>query len=402
MIYDQILVRYGEISTKGKNRGQFIDRLRANTAYVLKDFKNIKIRAHRDRMYIELNGENWEKVAKPLKKVFGIQSFSPVMKVEKDIENIKEGSLALFQKLGAAGKTFKVATRRSDKTFEYTSNEMNQMLGSHLLQHIPDLRVDVHQPDYELQVEVRHDAVYLTCEVIDGAHGLPVGSSGKAMLMLSGGIDSPVAGYLAMKRGLLLEAVHFASPPFTSEHAKQKVIDLGKVLAEVSGKFTIHIVPFTEIQQLIQEKIPQSYTMTTTRRIMLRITDKIREQRNGLAIVTGESLGQVASQTIESMYTINEVTNTPVLRPLVTMDKNDIIAIAEKIGTLAISNRPYEDCCTIFTPQQPATKPRRDKVNQYEAGIDFDSLIDKAVAGVETIKLEAGKDYDESELADLL
>lgn len=402
MLYDHILVRYGEISTKGKNRGDFIECLRANTAYVLREFKKIKIQAKHDRMYIQLNGEDWRKIAQPLKKVFGIQSFSPVVKVKKDIEAIKESARALLAEMEPTGKTFKVSARRSDKSFPYTSNELNQNLGGYLLQEFPGLSVDLHNPDIELLVEVRNDFVYLTSEVIDGAHGLPVGSGGKAMLMLSGGIDSPVAGYLAMKRGLLLEAVHFASPPFTSEQAKQKVIDLGKILAEVSGQFTIHFVPFTKIQQLIQEKVPQSYTMTITRRMMLRITDEIRKQREGLAIVTGESLGQVASQTLESMFTINEVTNTPIIRPLVTMDKIDIIAIAEKIGTLPISNRPFEDCCTIFTPQRPATKPRRDKANQYEAGIDFDTLIAEAVAGVETMNLKAGQLSEDPDIAGLL
>ncbi|MFS8651024.1 MAG: tRNA uracil 4-sulfurtransferase ThiI [Caldibacillus sp.] len=402
MLYDHILVRYGEISTKGKNRGDFIECLRTNTAYVLRDFKKIKIQAKHDRMYIQLNGEDWRKIAQPLKKVFGIQSFSPVVKVKKDIEAIKESARALLAEMEPTGKTFKVNARRSDKSFPYTSNELNQNLGGYLLQEFPGLRVDLHDPDIELLLEVRNDFVYLTSEVIDGAHGLPVGSGGKAMLMLSGGIDSPVAGYLAMKRGLLLEAVHFASPPFTSEQAKQKVIDLGKILAEVSGQFTIHFVPFTKIQQLIQEKVPQSYTMTITRRMMLRITDEIRKKREGLAIVTGESLGQVASQTLESMFTINEVTNTPIIRPLVTMDKLDIIAIAEKIGTLPISNRPFEDCCTIFTPQRPATKPRRDKANQYEAGIDFAPLIAEAVAGVETMTLKAGQLSEDPDIAGLL
>ena len=198
------------------------------------------------------------------------------------------------------------------------------------------------------------------------AGGLPIGSSGSAMLMLSGGIDSPVAGFLTMKRGVEIECVHFYSPPFTSERSKQKVVDLAEKLAEVNGRMVLHIVPFTEIQKLIQKQIPDNYTMTTTRRLMLRVTDAIREQRKALAIVTGESLGQVASQTMESMYTINEVTNTPILRPLLAMDKTEIIEIAERIGTHAISIRPFEDCCTVFTPTNPKTKPRREKVNHYE------------------------------------
>ncbi|MCM3054198.1 MULTISPECIES: tRNA uracil 4-sulfurtransferase ThiI [Bacillaceae] len=401
MIYDQILVRYGEISTKGRNRGLFVDKLRENVQYVLRDFPGIKIKANRDRMYITLNGEKLDEVCTRLKNVFGIQSFSPVVRVNKDMELIKESSLKLFQKLHAQGKTFKVQARRADKEFPYHSDEMNNLLGGHLLQNIEGLTVDVHHPDLELKVEVRKDAVYLTCEVIKGAGGLPVGSSGKAMLMLSGGIDSPVAGYMAMRRGLLLEGVHFYSPPFTSERSKQKVIDLGKKLAGVNGQFILHIVPFTEIQQLIYEKVHENYAMTIMRRMMLRITDEIRERQEGLAIVTGESLGQVASQTLDSMFTINEVTNTPIIRPLISMDKTDIIKIAEDIDTLEISNRPYEDCCTIFTPAQPKTKPKRDKANQYETHFDFEPLLQKAVNHIETIQLSSQEENQQNVFADL-
>ena len=387
MIYDQILIRYGEISTKGKNRIFFVDKLRDNVRYVLQDFPKLKIRANRDRMYIHLNGEPWEPIAERLSKVFGIQSLSPVVKTKKDIDIVKDACLVLFKKLEAEGKTFKVNARRADKNYPYNSDELNNILGGHLLSNIPGLKVDVRNPDLELKVEVRFDGVYLTCEVIKGAGGLPVGSSGKAVLMLSGGIDSPVSGYLAMKRGLELEGIHFYSPPFTSERSKQKVIDLGKVLAKVNGKFVLHIVPFTEIQQLIQEKVPENYTMTVTRRMMLRIADIIREKQEALAIVNGESLGQVASQTLDSMFVINEVSNTPILRPLITMDKTDIIDIAREIGTLDISNRPYEDCCTIFTPAQPKTKPKRERVHKFESYMEFDSLIQKAVDGIETLEL---------------
>jgi len=401
MIYDQILVRYGEISTKGRNRGLFVAKLRENVQYVLRDFPKIKIKANRDRMYIILNGEKLDEVCTRLKNVFGIQSFSPVVRVNKDMESIKENSLKLFQKLHAQGKTFKVQARRADKEFPYHTDEMNNLLGGYLLQNIDGLTVDVHHPDLELKVEVRKDAVYLTCEVIKGAGGLPVGSSGKAMLMLSGGIDSPVAGYMAMRRGLLLEGVHFYSPPFTSERSKQKVIDLGKKLARVNGQFILYIVPFTEIQQLIYEKVHENYAITIMRRMMLRITDEIRERQEGLAIVTGESLGQVASQTLDSMFTINEVTNTPIIRPLISMDKTDIIKIAEDIDTLEISNRPYQDCCTIFTPAQPKTKPKRDKANEYETHFDFEPLIQKAVDHIETIRLSSQEENQQNVLADL-
>lgn len=401
MIYDHILIRYGEISTKGRNRSFFVDKLRKNVKYVLRDFEKIKIIANRDRMYIELNGENWEEIATRLKKVFGIQSLSPVLKVGKDIEEIKESSLQLMKKLRTGNETFKIQARRSDKEYPYDSNELNHIIGGHILKNIEGIKVDVHHPDFELKVEVRNGAVFLTCEVIQGAGGMPVGSSGKAMIMLSGGIDSPVAAYLAMKRGLQVEAVHFFSPPFTSERSKQKVIDLGIKLAEVSGTLKLHIVPFTEIQQEILKHVSENYTMTIMRRMMLRITDRIRQKQDGLAIVTGESLGQVASQTLDSMYTINEVTHTPVIRPLITMDKNDIINIARKIDTLEISNRPFEDCCTIFTPSQPKTKPKLDKAIHYESYFDFEALIEKALDGIETMTLKAGEKVSESEFEEL-
>ena len=268
------------------------------------------------------------------------------------------------------------------------TDEVNHTFGSHILQNVPNLKVDVKQPDINLQIEIRTEATYLSCETIQGAGGLPAGSSGKAMLMLSGGIDSPVAGYLSMKRGLEVEGVHFFSPPFTSERAKQKVLDLGEKLAKMNGHFRLHIVPFTEIQQLIQKQIPENYTMTTTRRLMLRITDALREKQEALAIVTGESLGQVASQTIESMYAINEVTNTPILRPLIMMDKPDIAKIAQEIDTYEISIRPFEDCCTIFVPASPKTKPRREKVMRYESFIDFEPYIQQAVENTETILIK--------------
>ncbi|WP_062355070.1 tRNA uracil 4-sulfurtransferase ThiI [Bacillus kwashiorkori] len=395
MMYDQILIRYGELSLKGRNRNLFVDKLRRNVQYVLKDFKNIKIHANRDRMYISLNGENWHSISEKLSKVFGIQSFSPVLKVDRDIENVKKQAVHLFNELNATGKKFKVSAKRADKTYEYDTNDLNQMIGGHLLKNINDLTVDVHHPDVDLKVEVRKNAIYLTCEIIKGAGGLPVGSSGKAMLMLSGGIDSPVAGYLAMKRGLLVEGVHFFSPPYTSERSKEKVLDLGKRLAEVSGMFKLYIVPFTEIQQHIIQHIPENYTMTVMRRVMLQITDAIRNREEGLAIITGESLGQVASQTLDSMHVINEVTNTPVIRPLVTMDKDDIIRIAREINTLDISNRPFEDCCTIFTPSQPKTKPKKDKVHQYEIRMNIEPFIEQAMEGVEIVEIHAGQDMNQ-------
>ncbi|HEY2419944.1 MAG TPA: tRNA uracil 4-sulfurtransferase ThiI, partial [Neobacillus sp.] len=337
MEYDRILIRYGEISTKGRNRNQFVEKLRKSIRRALAPFPKVKIQANRDRMYVLLNGENGNEIIGILKNIFGIQSFSPALKVKKDLEMMKPVALKLVSALYNEGNTFKITAKRADKTFKLNTNEINDTFGGHILTNIPGIKVDVKNPDINLQIEVREEAVYLSCETISGAGGLPVGSGGKAMLMLSGGIDSPVAGYLTMKRGLEIEAVHFFSPPFTSERSKQKVIDLSKKLAEINGSLTLHIVPFTEIQQTIQRKIPENYSMTSTRRFMLRITDEIRKKQEGLAIITGESVGQVASQTLESMFAINEVTNTPLLRPLIMMDKQDIIKIANEIGTLDIS-----------------------------------------------------------------
>lgn len=385
MNYDRILIRYGEISTKGRNRHQFVERLRRSIKDALQSYPMVKIEAGRDRMFILLNGENSSEIIKVLQKIFGIRSFSPAVKVERDIEKIKQAADELFRNLYQAKQTFKISAKRADRTFEYNTDDINQILGAYILTRFPNLKVDVRKPDVNLEVEIRSEAAYLSAETILGPGGLPVGSSGKAMLMLSGGLDSPVAGYMAMKRGMELEVVHFFSPPYTSERAKQKVIDLTKKLSEIAGALTLHIVPFTKAQEAVSKQIPENYVMTTTRRLMLRITDELRRKHEALAIVTGESLGQVASQTLESMFTINEVTTTPILRPLIMMDKSDIIKIAQEINTHDISIRPFEDCCTIFVPASPKTKPKREKVNFYESFMDFEVFIQEAVNNSETI-----------------
>ncbi|MEH7418342.1 tRNA uracil 4-sulfurtransferase ThiI [Neobacillus drentensis] len=396
MNYDRILIRYGEISTKGRNRHKFVEKLRKSVKMALASFPNIKIEASRDRMYVLLNNENGIEIIEKLKHIFGVQSFSPAIKVERNVEALKNSALDFVRSHYKEGQTFKVTPKRSDKTFELNTDGINRTIGGYLLQNISGLRVDVKNPDINLRIEVREDAIYLSCETIPGAGGMPSGSNGKAMLMLSGGIDSPVAGYLAMKRGLEIEAIHFHSPPFTSERAKEKVIDLTKKLSEMHGSsIKLHIVPFTNVQQAVREQIPENYTMTSTRRMMLRIAEQIRIKQEALAIITGESLGQVASQTLESMFTINEVTNTPILRPLIMMDKTDIIKIAQEIDTLDISNRPFEDCCTIFVPASPKTKPRREKVQHYESYFDFTSLIDEAVQNVETLVIEPEEQQSE-------
>ncbi|MCJ8009602.1 tRNA uracil 4-sulfurtransferase ThiI [Lederbergia wuyishanensis] len=401
MNYDRILIRYGEMSLKGRNRKHFVQKLKKNIKFILRKFKNIRIESEWDRMYVQLNGEPVEQIIGGLKKVFGIQSFSPAIKTEKNIDAIRDAALHIVNQAHQPGNTFKVSARRSDKTFEYDTNGLNHAVGAHILINVEDIKVNVKNPDINLIVEVRHDAAYVSGQVFQGAGGFPVASSGKAMLMLSGGIDSPVAGFLTMKRGVGIEAVHFHSPPFTSERAKQKVIDLARKLAEYSGSVKIHIVPFTQIQETIHKEIPEGYTMTSTRRMMLRITDALREKNEGLAIVTGESLGQVASQTMDSMYAINSVTSTPILRPLITMDKIDIIKIAEEIDTLEISNRPYEDCCTIFTPPSPKTRPRLEKVLAFEQKLDWEPLLSEAIENTETIIVSERRNQEEIDVEDL-
>ncbi|WP_077214253.1 tRNA uracil 4-sulfurtransferase ThiI [Bacillus dakarensis] len=402
MNYDRILIRYGEISTKGRNRNKFVEKLKRSIQRAIVDYPNAKVQGKRERMHIVLNGDNGDEIIQRIKGIFGISSLSPAVKTSNEIEEMKEAALKLFQRVYTEGSTFKISARRADKTYFLDTNELNQTFGAHLLKNIPGLKVDVKKPDINLQIEVREEGTYLSCENIPGAGGLPIGSSGKAMLMLSGGIDSPVSGFLSMKRGLELEAVHFFSPPFTSERSKQKVIELAEKLSYANGGyFTLHIVPFTAIQQLIQKQVPENYTMTTTRRLMLRITDALREKFGGLAIVTGESLGQVASQTIESMYAINDVTNTPILRPLITMDKTDIIKIAQDIDTHDISIQPYEDCCTVFVPSSPKTKPKKEKVQYYESFVDFEPLIMEAVEGTETIQISPKKEQEADSLDEL-
>ncbi len=400
MKYDHILVRFGEISTKGKNRKKFIEKLRQHIRFVLKDFEALKYASDRDRITIMLNGEDPEPISEQLKGVFGIQSFSLAVKCETNLDAIKEAALTAVQEVYEQGNTFKVSTKRSYKQFELDSNEMNREIGGHVLRKTENLTVNVKQPDVHLRIEIREQATYITFKDVKGAGGLPVGSSGRAMLMLSGGFDSPVAGYQAMKRGIQIEAVHFFSPPYTSERAKQKVIDLTECLAAYGGEIKLHIVPFTKIQELIHKQVPENYTMTSTRRMMLKIADKIREKRDALAIITGESLGQVASQTLESMYAINHVTNTPIIRPLIAVDKNDIIDEARRIGTYETSIQPFEDCCTIFTPPSPKTKPKLEKVERYESFADFEPMLDEAVEQIETIIVKNEKKAAD-EFADL-
>ena len=395
MQYSEIMVRYGELSTKGKNRMRFINKLKHNMKHVLSIYPDVRVVADRDRAHIYLNGTDYVSVAESLKQIFGIQGFSPSYKVEKNLETIKKAVQDVMKDVYHEGLTFKITSKRSDHNFEMDSRELNQYLGSAVFEVLPDIQAQMKGPDVNLKVEIREEAAYLSYENIKGAGGLPVGTAGRGMLMLSGGIDSPVAGYLALKRGVDIEAVHFASPPYTSPGALKKAQDLTRKLTKFGGNIDFIEVPFTEIQEEIKEKAPEAYLMTLTRRFMMRITDRIREERNGLVIINGESLGQVASQTLESMRAINAVTATPIIRPVVTMDKLEIIDIAQKIDTFDISIQPFEDCCTIFAPDRPKTNPKIKNVEQYEKRMDVEGLVERAVAGIKVTTITPQADHDE-------
>ena len=381
------MVRYGELSTKGKNRKDFIGRLAGNVTKVLREFPQVEIHPRHDRMHIVLNDAPFEEVDQRLKKVFGIQTYSPTIKVEKTLAEIEKTALALMKETFKKGMTFKVNTKRSDHQFLYDTNELNKMVGDYLFSHMDDLKVEMKHPDIVLRIEVRKDAVYISNQLLHGAGGMPVGTGGRAVMMLSGGIDSPVASYLALKRGVDIDMVHFYSPPYTTEKALNKAKELTGILANYAGKINFIAVPFAEIQETIKEKIPEGYLMTVQRRFMLELADKIRAKRRGLAIFNGESVGQVASQTLESMAAINDVTTTPVIRPVATMDKTEIINLAEEIGTFDLSIQPFEDCCTIFAPPRPKTKPKIEKAREFENRLDAAGLIERALAGIQVTSI---------------
>ncbi|WP_295746334.1 tRNA uracil 4-sulfurtransferase ThiI [uncultured Limosilactobacillus sp.] len=406
MNYDEVMVRYGELSTKGHNRKSFIDRLGSNVRHAVHDFPDVKVHPGPDRLHITLNGTPSQPVMDRLSAVFGIQNFSPSIKVERTFGATKEAAIALVKKLVDHPQTFKIQTRRADHDFAMDAMQMNRDLGAAVLDAFPGLlTVDVHHPDLEIRVEIRKNGIFLSCETIKGAGGLPVGTAGKGMMMLSGGIDSPVAAYLAMKRGVDLEMVHFYSPPYTSEQALAKAKELTAKLAKYSGRIKFIQVPFTEIQETVKEKVPEGYLMTVQRRFMLRLAVELAHRRRGLAVFNGESLGQVASQTMESMRAIEEVTNLPVLRPVLSYDKTEIIKIAEDLDTYDLSILPYEDCCTVFTPPRPKTKPRVDKARQYEQALDVDGLMQRALDGIKITTIHPGDEFlnaNEDVFAELL
>lgn len=388
MKYDHILVRYGELTLKTKNRKMFVNAIRNTMIRSLQNF-DVKVKANRDRAYIELFDADPYEVMDALKHVTGILSVSPVVKLDKTEELMKETALS-FAGDFKEGSTFKIEVKRADKDFHLKTFDIQDMLGGLLLRNIENIDVDVKNPGYKVMVEVRADAIYMYHDVIKCVGGLPAGTGGRALLMLSGGIDSPVAGFEIMKKGVEMEAIHFHSPPYTSPQATDKVKQLIDIMSERTGvDIKLHIVPFTELQTTLYDKIPDNMSMTSTRRIMLRIAEKLSEKINAEAIVNGENLGQVASQTLTSMHAINAVTNYPVLRPLLTLEKNDIVKMAKEYNTYETSIMPFEDCCTIFKPKAPKTKPALDKVLKFESNVDFESMIDTAIENIEIYETNA-------------
>lgn len=406
MQYTEIMVRYGELSTKGHNKKSFIDRLGDNVRHALHSFDQVKVHAQRDRLHVELNGADYDQVMDRLKLVFGIQNFSPSIRVEKSFDAAAKAAAQMIEEQVDHPITFKIETRRSDHHFELDTFAMNNKLGGYLLDKFPDkLKVDVHHPDLTLRVEIRLNGIFLSSETIKGAGGLPVGTAGKGMMMMSGGIDSPVAAYLAMKRGVSLEMVHFYSPPYTSPQALAKAQQLTERLAKYSGSIRFIQVPFAEIQETVKEKVPEGYLMTVQRRMMLRLAATLMVKRHGLAIFNGESLGQVASQTMESMLAINDVTSYPVLRPVLSYDKTEIIKIAEQIGTYDLSILPYEDCCTVFTPPSPKTRPSVERARKYEQRLDIEGLMKRSLDRIKITNIHPGEDFlnqNEDVFAELL
>ncbi|MGL5978060.1 MAG: tRNA uracil 4-sulfurtransferase ThiI [Erysipelotrichaceae bacterium] len=382
--FDRILVRFGELSTKGKNKKIFINRLLSNTKDALKAFDALTYEKTHDRLYIVLNGEDHEAVAKVLKNVFGIYSFSFAAKVNSDIDQIVETAVKLATPYADTDTTFKIDTRRQHKLFYMVSDEINRAVATPILRDL-HLKVDVKKPMLRITIEVHQFDTYIMTDKILGAGGYPVGVGGKALLMLSGGIDSPVAAYMTQKRGVMVEAIHFASPPYTSARAQQKVMDLASITSMYQGKMRVHVIPFTDLQLAIYNNCDIPYAITIMRRMMYRIAERYAREHKLGAIVNGECLGQVASQTLESMDVINNVVSIPVLRPLISFDKLDIIEIAKKIETYETSIQPFEDCCTIFTPKNPVTKPTIRKAEYNENKFDFEPLIEQCLANVETI-----------------
>lgn len=384
----KILVRYGEIALKGKNRGVFEQQLQNNLKNVVSELGGKVARLH-GRLLITGPEENADKIVSRASKAFGVVSVSQVRETDLDLEKIKELAAEIVSELSPDKLAFRIETRRSNKSFPFDSQEINHLLGAYLQGIWPALVVNLDQPDFTISVEIAFNKAYLYLDRIAGPGGLPLGVTGRCLLLLSGGIDSPVAGWLAMKRGMAMEALHFHSFPFTSRRSQEKAVELCRKLAAYGGRINLHLVSVTKIQKELNEKCPKDYSIILLRRMMYRLAERLSLQLNLQALVTGESLGQVASQTLESIEVVSKASNMLVLRPLLTMDKTEIISKGTEIDTYETSILPYEDCCTLFLPRNPVTKPRLEKVLQHEAVLDIEGLVEEALASQESTEVKA-------------
>lgn len=380
-----LLIKNGEIALKGLNRNTFESILIKNIRFRLKDLGKFNIRIAQSTVYIEPLEENidFETAVERIRKIFGIAVFSRAAVAEKNYQDIKKTALEYLQDLMPDVKTFKVDAKRSDKHFPMKSPEIMREIGGDILEAFPHLKVDVHHPEVTVTVEIRDYAAYIHAKRIPGAGGLPVGSGGKAMLLISGGIDSPVAGYMMAKRGLELQAIHFVSPPYTSDRAREKVESLCAKMGEYCGRIHFYCVPFTKIQEALRDHCPEELFTLLMRRLMMEIAQYFADKEGAQALVTGESLGQVASQTLSALACTDAVCRMPVLRPLIGMDKSEIVEISRKIDTYELSILPYEDCCTVFTPKHPKTRPSVEEVTAAQEDFDFAPLIQEAIEGTE-------------------
>lgn len=386
------MIHFGELYTKGKNRRDFINKLRDNINHALKKYK-LQIETKHDHIYLsKFNDTNLHEITDALQNISGIHAISEVIFMPRDLNLVKEYALTLVQEEKYI--SFKVVTKRKDKNFPMLSDQINRDIASHILRN-SDIKVDVHNPEFTLRLEIDFDAILVVGKRYDGLGGYPLGASGKGLVLLSGGIDSPVAAYLTIRRGIKIAAIHFAAPPYTSAEVLKKIENLASKLNVYQPSIRLYIVPFTDLQLAIYENVPHNYAITIMRRMMLRISQIVAKRHGFKIIVTGDSLGQVASQTLESLVVINEVTNYPIIRPLATVDKNEIIRVAKKIDTYNISILPYEDCCTIFEVPNPVTSPKLEDVLEYEKRFDFASYISEAIGGIQKVDITLDKDEDE-------
>ena len=386
-----ILGKYGELALKGLNKNAFEAPLIKTIRKRLERFGEFHVYCAQSTVYVEPLSEECDIDAAydEFKRVFGLSAVGRAIVCKKELKDICEGAVSYLGPQLSRAKTFKVKSKRADKKFPMTSIQISQEIGGLLAEEYPDTAVDVHNPEYTVYVEVREEHAYVHGPARPGAGGLPTGVGGKTALLLSGGIDSPVAGYMIGKRGVELECIHFFSYPYTSERAKEKVLDLARIMARYCGRMTVHVVPFTKIQEEIRAKCPEEYFTLIMRRMMMRISEALAERLGCMSLTTGESLGQVASQTMQALMVTNAVCSLPVLRPLIGMDKEEIITVARKIGTMETSILPYEDCCTVFTPRHPKTRPSLQEIEKVEQALEIEALVAAAVEGTEPVRIYA-------------